>query len=477
MDLERYWGQVNNWTPENEEQRQDQQRYIRIMMEARELYRKEIMSDEEYERNINLVVDEEQRQQFMNDHISQSSYDEQMDKIGEVINEIDTKYGIGQDRTGNEFTTEVLRKREELLALQAYYRSINDGLARNVMFSDNIETMSSNEIIDYYERVNAALERNADGRSFSELVELGREAVKEEHRQRIRDRMTVRDARNRGADSGEGSENDVTDGSNGNSSNDENDKNTDAEKIQEKIEKFRTDAEKMKAEIDRVKVELVLGEENKGFELTDIVRGLETELGELANDAENLKSEIDAFVLETGAANFSMTPAQIEKRVNELKKGVKNLKQNLVSKYDARVEMTNAKITQLKSMTDLEPEVEALINGLIELQKCDVTVQSWKHNKFLEIIDFNQLVEVNKVIADIEDRLGKKKTSDDGSQTGVDNVGDNSSAGSDNGENTSPTEDNDLEADIAYIESEIERVESEIVPDLSVDDINNRRRV
>ena len=113
------------------------------MMEARELYRKEVMSDEEYERNIDLVVDEIQRQQFMNDHISQSSYDEQMDRIGEVISEIDTKYGFGQDRTLNEFTTEVLRKREELLALQAYYRSINDGLARNVMFGDNVDTMSA----------------------------------------------------------------------------------------------------------------------------------------------------------------------------------------------------------------------------------------------------------------------------------------------------------------------------------------------
>ena len=74
---------------------------------------------------------------------------------------------------------------------------------------------------------------------------------------------------------------------------------------------------------------------NSGFELTDAVRGLETELGELANDAEELKSQIDAFVLETGAADFSMTPAQIERRVNELKKGVRDLKQNLVSKYDA----------------------------------------------------------------------------------------------------------------------------------------------
>ena len=176
-------------------------------------------------------------------------------------------------------------------------------------------------------------------------------------------------------------------------------------RVEEKIKEFGEHSEKMKEEINKVKAELVLGDENQNFELTDAVKGLDSEFAELVAESDALIGEIDAFVNETGSADFSMTPAQIKNKVGGLGKRIRDLKQNLVHIFDARVALTNAKIAELKSRTDLTPEIAELINGLTELQLCGVTVQSWKHHSFLKDIDFNKLMEVNKLIADIE---GKK---------------------------------------------------------------------
>ena len=488
-ELRRYWGELNNWTPKNEEERQDQQLYIGILMEAEELYRKERMSDEEFARNFNLLDSDGQRQQFMDDHISESEYVRELDDIHEILTEMNNKYGFGQGKIENENEIEISRKREELIALQAYFRVLHDGKPINILGNERFETMSQNDLVDTYERVLIAMSRY--GNNFSEYVRLGKEVLEKEARERDADELEKRREAIRkrlekkgiikkptpapapspsdGNNGGTPSDGDSSNGGDNTPPADE--KKPEEERIKEKIEKFKIDSEEMKKEISKVKAKLILGEENKNFGLTEEVKGLESELNELANEAEGLKNDIDAFVRETGSADFSMTPAQIEKRVSELKKGVKDLKRKLVTKYDARVMLTNAKIVELKKLTDLEPEVAELINGLVELQKCDVTVKSWTHNSFLKIIDFNNLVEVNKVIANIEKELGKtpvhtptpEPTPTPGDPTG-------GTSGGEDGE--TPTDDLGLEADIYGIEKEIKNVESEINPDLDNDNIN-----
>ncbi len=231
-------------------------------------------------------------------------------------------------------------------------------------------------------------------------------------------------------------------------------------RVEEEIDNFAKRSGEMKTEINKVKAELVLGDENKNFELTDAVRGLDSEFAELVAESDRLIGEIDSFVNETGSADFSMTPAQIKKRVSELGKNIRDLKQNLVHKYDARVALTNAKIAELKNRTDLTPEIMGMINGLSELQLCGVTVKGWKHNSFLKDIDFNKLMEVNKLIANIEGNIK--------SISGPSPI---------DGEK----EDNDmqhlmikLDADISQIETEISKLDSEVVPGLSPADLADK---
>ena len=64
---------------------------------------------------------------------------------------------------------------------------------------------------------------------------------------------------------------------------------------------------------------------------------------------------------------------------------IKDLKILQVTKYNARVEYTNERIRKLKNMTDLEPEVEAMIQGLVELDRCNVNITNLllsKYNKY-----------------------------------------------------------------------------------------------
>lgn len=427
MDVNRYWGLLNNWTPQDEEQRRDQLNAIQALMQIRELYRKEVMSDEEYERNVSLMNDE-QKEQFEKDHISQSNYDTLMDGYTQTVDEVDAKYGISQERIVEEHGAEISRKREELKALQAYYRTRHDGVPNNIMNGVDFDNMTANDIIDYYERVHAALERQVEGRSFEDLVSLGREAIREEYRQQIRDRLNKKGISKDSGGNGE--------------------QKPPKEEIEKKISKFKEDADAIKEVIEKIRISLVL-DDAINLDVTEAIKGLDTELNELSELGKSIIADIDEFKTQSEAPDFSMSVKEIENVIKGFKDRLKGLKTQQIEKYNARVELTNKKIQELKGLTDLEPEVAEMIANLTELSICDIAIRSFRDTRYLQQIDYNKLVEVNKLIAEIETKTGKKTPE--------------------------PVVDG-LEADISHIEGEIQRIESEITENMDEELVNRLKQ-
>lgn len=401
MDENRYWGTLQNWTPKNEEERQDQQRYIRASFEARELDRKEKLSDEDYQRMVAATVDEEQRIQFENDHISQSEYDAKMDELVSIITEIDAKYGIGQERLANERDVEVARKREELLALRAYFVELNernvesgyefvDGDRSNVMpgfadimFEDDYANMNAEELLVEYERIHAAFEKRGD---FEELVAQGKEIIdkqiKDEHRRRVRERINRGNGR----------------GGNGGNGNEEKDK------IERKIKQFNNGVKTIEEHLNKIKASLILDYSND-LDVTEAIRGVDSELKSLDDEANQLLAELDDFKSKYQDADFSKDGKQILGELKELKDKLKNVKETQVTKYNARVDATNSLIAELKSLTDLSPEAAEMIANLSPLEKCsDIT--KWDQIGYLRTINnYKDLIETNKLIAEIKTKI------------------------------------------------------------------------
>ena len=132
--------------------------------------------------------------------------------------------------------------------------------------------------------------------------------------------------------------------------------------IERDIINYKNGVEKIKSSFDNVKLKLVL-DDSVSFDVTEAIRGLDNELRELNQEAENLIAEMDAFKLSFENVEFSMTPAEIRKTIKSFKERLKELKQHQIDRYNSRVNATNKMIEELrgKNQDVLNPEVVAMI--------------------------------------------------------------------------------------------------------------------
>lgn len=503
MELERYEEVLRNWAPENEEEMRDQRRYIALVMNVDELNRKELLSDEVYQRMYDEVSsnrDQIQIEQFVNSHISTSEYDEKMNIFEREMKEINEKYGFDQEKLGKEFSEEASMVRENLRNLQAYYRNNN----LNIMMNVDVDGLSDEQAIEMYNNITADIASER----LVEMIEQGREVIRSEAIIRRRslkelqayyrvhgndvlnnvaiDLLNDKEAIERynevvstinpldlsyvlaqGREIIDGGLRNLKDelsekhrkpnpsastGTDGGTSVDsESEKN----KIEKEIENFVNGVDKVKEKFNDCQFKLVLEEVN--LEFNDIIRGLSEEVSELHNQAENLIREMDEFKEATKQSDFSMSPSEIRKTIKDLKTRLKTLKQIQIDKYNARAQYVNELISELKGMYPNDEEV----NDLMLLDLCDVKVSEWRNFKYLDKIDYNKLIEVSNKVTSIRSKYDNVPSNN----TPVD-VG--SSDDTDNG----IEEVSDLEADMLWIEKEIKNIDSKIMDVMPKDMFN-----
>ena len=380
-----------------------EQERIHAQMELDELMTRNVYDDEEfYNTRLEMTQrgDEEQLSQYDTTAISKSEFDTRRKYLENRIKEIDRQMKVTKNDRKLETEIKAIRYRGQLRKLKDYYKSID----RPMMREYDIDNMNDEEIIRLYNDI----EKGLGSEKLTEMIRKG-----------MRYSINSED----------------------NDSKDNKDSEKDSQDIQkslnDKIEIYKSDSDEIKNVIDKIRGSLVLDEEID-FDLTEEIKGLNTDLMLLDEEAKLLIADIDSFKEQISVEDLSMTPKEIENNIKNLKNRLKDLKIHQIDKYNSKVEATNKKIAELKAMTDLDPEIAALISELSELSLCDQKIAAYKDTKYLTKIDYHMLIDMNKKISDIENRLGISRKAP-----------------------------SSLEDDIRHIEQEIVRIESEINDNLS----------
>lgn len=216
--------------------------------------------------------------------------------------------------------------------------------------------------------------------------------------------------------------------------------------IEEKISEFKTKKTSVEKTMNKVNQKLVLGDIT-GLDVTDALKDLGVEVDWLKKTGEKLLQDMRDFEILTNSTNFSMSPSEINKTVKDFTTRCKELKEDHKRLYNARVDLINGKIEELKNMTGLSDEVKELADKLTLLDKSEIDIKSYTQTNYANVIDYNKLVEINKQIAMIQEKMNVM------SDENVDS----------------------LESQIGKgIEQELSKIESELENEMTVENVNQR---
>ena len=162
---------------------------------------------------------------------------------------------------------------------------------------------------------------------------------------------------------------------------------------------------------------------------------------------EKLLQDMRDFEISTNSSNFSMSPREINETIKDFTTRCKELKEDHKRLYNARIDLINGKIEELKNMTGLSDEVRELADKLTLLDKSEIDIKSYTQTNYANVIDYNKLVEINKQIAMIQEKMNVM------SDENVDS----------------------LESQIGKgIEQELSKIESELENEMTVENVNQR---
>lgn len=216
--------------------------------------------------------------------------------------------------------------------------------------------------------------------------------------------------------------------------------------IEEKISEFKTKKTSVEKTMNKVNQKLVLGDIT-GLDVTDALKDLGVEVDWLKKTGEKLLQDMRDFEILTNSTNFSMSPSEINKTVKDFTTRCKELKEDHKRLYNARVDLINGKIEELKNMTGLSDEVKEWADKLTLLDKSEIDIKSYTQTNYANVIDYNKLVEINKQIAMIQEKMNVM------SDENVDS----------------------LESQIGKgIEQELSKIESELENEMTVENVNQR---
>jgi len=375
----RYYGSYRRYTFDWDYA--DQEEYTRYEDELHNLELKEVISDEEYNNNVSRLEalnDMEELEKYRNDYVSESEYFFSREDLINSMNEIETRYRVTEEMKQEDRMMRARFTRDRLKMIKKTYEARE---ISNTITGLDVDNLSDEEVISMY----AYATRDKSPEEIRDL-ELGSIRARvngyvppvTEPEPEPTPIPVSRD------------DDDVT-----------------LTEIENELNIFRDASDRINNQMNDVNRKLIL-DDMDGLNVSETIDGLAEEINELREMGRVILNDMDNFRLETEAADFSMSPSEVNNKIKEFTNRFKELKVLHQAKYNARVDYINSKIDELKAMTDLDDEVMTMIDGLTKLDRSDKVVKSWTQKNYLNNIDYNRLVEVNKQIDEIQNRLGKK---------------------------------------------------------------------
>ena len=378
----------------------DQEEYSELEVALEELEAKEVVSVEEYNAEVSRLEatnDYENLENYRHNYVSEVDYHFTKEELEEKMRKLQEYYRVTNEQLAEDKRIRAMYSRDRLRLIKRSYESRGYS---NILRDLDVDSLTDDRAIELYREIRHNISAEQDR-------EIGNRA--------IWDRVGKKE-----------------------------NKKTEIEK---EIEKFQNDCDKIKTQLEEIKRTLVLDDE-LDLDVTEAIRGLDTELRELGDTADSLIADMDEFKASVGEESFSMTPVQIKDAVKEFRRRLKDIKQHQIDKYNARVDATNKIIEELKGLEGLDEETALLVEELSVLERCDVS-PAWNSTRYLDSIDYHALIDVNNRIAVIEARRNGMIAPTPGPDTDV-----------------------DLESDMLWIENEISRINSVIESDIAEEEIN-----
>lgn len=381
----RYYGSYRRYTFDWDYA--DQEEYTRYEDELYNLELKEVISDEEYNNNVSRLEamnDMEELERYRNSYVSESEYFFSREELIAGMNEIETRYRVTEEMKQEDREMRARFTRDKLRMIKRTYEA--RGVSNTVTNLD-VDALSNEEVISMY----AYATRDKSPEEIRDM-ELGSVRMRvsgyapEEVKMPELEEVSMPSLGDLDIE-----ETNVT-----------------LTDIENELNRFREASNRINNQMNDVNRKLIL-DDMDGLDVVDSLNGLDMELNELSEMGRLILSDMDTFRLETESADFSMSPSEVNSTIKGFTSRFKDLKVMHQTKYNARVEYTNSKIDELKAMTGLDDEVMSMIDGLTKLDKSDKVIKNWKQKNYLDNIDYNKLVEVNRLINEIQSRLGMNK--------------------------------------------------------------------
>lgn len=427
---------------------EEQQKYIQANMELRNLMTKEILDDEVYERMYEEIAknnDIEQIEQFENSHIKESTYDKDIELLGNIISEIDNKYGFTNEELNQEFDLEVKEKRDRLNNIKSYYERNGSYIMRNI----NVDNLTDNEVMDMYEQIESGVGYERVHNMITDTINYEKE---EERNQRL-DPIRQRVEKYRTSKGIDNSNNDIS--PNNDVPESQIIEHTDTER---KVNELKEDIDLINEDINKINGKLILGSDLTN-EVNEEIKKIDSDVKELAQSAQDIIRDMDNFKDKYEQTDFSMNYQEITNELKNIKNKLRKLKQEQIKRYNNSVDTCNRAIEQLRNLNT--KGIDDKLDLIEELNKCNVDISHWNDSvRYLDDIDYDKLIANNRVLSDIynaknntvEDTINEEKDNNEWSITML-----------------------ELYTDIENIEDDINNIESEFTEIMPENDINRLR--
>lgn len=381
----------------------DQEEYSKYEEELENLEVKEIIPDEEYNATVSRLEASnnlEELENYRNHFVPETEYHFTREELLNGMKNLQTFYRVTEEKLAEDRRIRVSYAKDIL----GRFKTSGYAALRNV----DIDSLSDDEIIELHRIV-------THGKSSDEIRNISNESIR---------------------------------------------KRTESIEIEVELNKFREISDRIKNQFQEIEKSLILSPE-LDLGVNEVVENLGNELVELREMGNLIIADMDAFRLNSESANFSMSVAEIKKTVKDFTVRFKNLKVLQIEKYNARVDLTNKRIKELKDLINkpadgnsviFDSELVEMANSLSEFPRCNTEIKSWTQTNYLKEINYTKLVEVNKLISNINNKIKGVTPSEDETKQAMEN--------------------DSLEADIDDIEKRISDVEAEINAGVTKDNVD-----
>lgn len=184
------------------------------------------------------------------------------------------------------------------------------------------------------------------------------------------------------------------------------------ELIEVAISEYNAKTEEIKKDIAQILVKLAYSDEYKN--VTSLITKLDAEFIKLRTLANELIEAIGKYRDNNfGKDNFSLKPSQIQEKVKEFRKRLREIKQTQKDHYDANVRNLNNRISNLKkniSTLELSDEDKEIIINLTLMEESKGSFYQPGKIGYLTSIKYDELLELTKIVESFEKKIKIDKT-------------------------------------------------------------------